>query len=107
MRVLGVRVDCVDMEAAVARIAALIEAGGLTGCQPAGAGAGGAGPAGAAGAGGRIRAARPDRLRVAYGHPRQERGTARNREHLPAPVAMGVGGAFDFASGRLRRAPAW
>src|SRR5437763_1440520 len=28
MRVLGVRVDCVDMEAAVARIAALIEAGG-------------------------------------------------------------------------------
>ena len=201
MRVLGVRVDCVDMEAAVARIAALIEAGGpcrlvatvnpefvmharrdpefaqilesaelavidgsgvlwaarrqgcelgekvagvdlvlrlarlcatrgwrpfllgaqagvaeaaagrlaerFPGFQAAGAYAGEAGPAGDAEAVRRIQVARPDLLLVAYGHSRQERWIARNRDRLPVPVAIGVGGAFDFASGRIRRAPAW
>jgi len=201
MRVLGVRVDCVDMEAALARIAGLIEAGGpcrlvatvnpefvmharrdpefarilesaelavidgsgvlwaarRKGCEVAGkvagidlvtrlaelcaargwqpfflgagpgvaeaaadrlaerfpgfrtAGcyAGEAGPAGDAEALARIQAARPHLLLVAYGHSRQERWIARNRELLPVPVAIGVGGAFDFASGRVRRAPEW
>jgi N-acetylglucosaminyldiphosphoundecaprenol N-acetyl-beta-D-mannosaminyltransferase len=201
MRVLGVRVDCVDMDAAVARIAALIEAGGtchlvatvnpefvmharrdpefaailesaelavidgsgvlwaarrqgcevgekvagidlvlrlaqlcaargwrpfLLGARPgvaeaaarrlaerfpgfeaAGAYAGEAGPGGDAEAVKRIQAARPDLLLVAYGHSRQERWIARNRGRLPVPVAIGVGGAFDFASGRVRRAPGW
>jgi N-acetylglucosaminyldiphosphoundecaprenol N-acetyl-beta-D-mannosaminyltransferase len=55
----------------------------------------------------RITAARPDLLLVAYGHPRQERWIARNRERLPVPLAIGVGGAFDFAAGRVRRASGW
>jgi len=55
----------------------------------------------------RIAAARPDLLLVAYGHPWQERWIARNRERLRVPVAIGVGGAFDFVAGRVRRAPAW
>jgi N-acetylglucosaminyldiphosphoundecaprenol N-acetyl-beta-D-mannosaminyltransferase len=77
------------------------------GFQAAGAWAGEPGPAGDAEARRRITAAQPDLLLVAYGHPRQERWIARNRERLPVPVAIGVGGAFDFAAGRVRRAPAW
>jgi N-acetylglucosaminyldiphosphoundecaprenol N-acetyl-beta-D-mannosaminyltransferase len=77
------------------------------GFQAAGTWAGEPGPAGDAEALRRITAARPDLLLVAYGHPRQERWIARHRERLPVPVAMGVGGAFDFAAGRVRRAPAW
>jgi N-acetylglucosaminyldiphosphoundecaprenol N-acetyl-beta-D-mannosaminyltransferase len=46
-----------------------------------------------------------DVLLVAYGHPRQELWIDRNREKLGVPVAVGVGGAFDFLAGRRRRAP--
>lgn len=46
-----------------------------------------------------------DVLLVAYGHPRQELWIDRNRERLQVPVAVGVGGAFDFLAGRRRRAP--
>jgi N-acetylglucosaminyldiphosphoundecaprenol N-acetyl-beta-D-mannosaminyltransferase len=53
----------------------------------------------------RIRAARPDVLLVAYGHPKQELWVARNRDRLEVPVAAGVGGAFDFIAGHARRAP--
>ena len=53
----------------------------------------------------RIRAARPDLLLVAYGNPSQELWVARNRERLEVPVAIGVGGSFDFIAGRARRAP--
>lgn len=52
-----------------------------------------------------IEEARPDVLFVAYGHPRQELWVDRNRARLRVPVAMGVGGSFDFAAGRARRAP--
>ncbi len=56
----------------------------------------------------RRRAAGPiDLLFVAYGAPKQERWIARNLPHLPVRLAMGVGGAFDFISGRVRRAPPW
>lgn len=55
----------------------------------------------------RIRDTGADLLLVAYGHPRQERWIARNRDRLPVAVAIGVGGAFDFAAGRVRRAPLW
>lgn len=55
----------------------------------------------------RIVAARPDVLLVAYGAPHQELWIARNRARLGVPVAMGVGGTFDFLAGRVRRAPAW
>jgi N-acetylglucosaminyldiphosphoundecaprenol N-acetyl-beta-D-mannosaminyltransferase len=46
-------------------------------------------------------------LLVAYGAPRQERWIARNQAALGVPLAMGVGGVFDFIAGRVRRAPPW
>lgn len=52
-----------------------------------------------------IRASRADILCVAYGAPAQERWIARNLSRLPVAVAMGVGGAYDFLSGRQLRAP--
>ncbi len=55
----------------------------------------------------RIRAARPDVLLVAFGAPAQDVWIARNQPRLQAPVAMGVGGAFDFIAGVTRRAPRW
>ncbi len=54
-----------------------------------------------------IRAVRPHILLVAYGAPQQDLWIARNRQRLGVGVAMGVGGAFDFISGRARRAPRW
>jgi exopolysaccharide biosynthesis WecB/TagA/CpsF family protein len=44
---------------------------------------------------------------VAMGVPRQETWIARNRHRLDAAVVMGVGGQFDFWSGRVPRAPAF
>jgi N-acetylglucosaminyldiphosphoundecaprenol N-acetyl-beta-D-mannosaminyltransferase len=53
----------------------------------------------------RIHAANADILCVAYGAPAQELWIFRNLSRLPAAIAMGVGGAYDFLSGRQRRAP--
>lgn len=54
----------------------------------------------------RIRRAKPDVLMVALGHGKQERWI---RDHLnlfpEVKLAIGIGGAFDFISGRVRRAP--
>jgi N-acetylglucosaminyldiphosphoundecaprenol N-acetyl-beta-D-mannosaminyltransferase len=44
-------------------------------------------------------------LLVALGVPGQERWIAAHRESLKVPVAMGVGGLFDYYSGRIPRAP--
>jgi N-acetylglucosaminyldiphosphoundecaprenol N-acetyl-beta-D-mannosaminyltransferase len=46
-------------------------------------------------------------LLVALGAPRQELWIAERLAGLQVPVAMGVGGLFDFYSGRIRRAPIW
>jgi N-acetylglucosaminyldiphosphoundecaprenol N-acetyl-beta-D-mannosaminyltransferase len=54
-----------------------------------------------------IAAAHPDVLLVAYGHPQQDLWIARNQPHLGIPVAMGVGGVFDYIAGRVPFAPAW
>lgn len=54
-----------------------------------------------------IRQAHPHVLFVAYGAPTQEKWIARNLSRLEVPVCMGVGGAFDFISGRSQRAPRW
>ena len=43
---------------------------------------------------------------VGFGVPLQEKWIARNRHRLGAPVVMGVGGLFDYYSGRIPRAPA-
>ncbi len=54
-----------------------------------------------------IAAARPHILLVAYGHPNQDLWIARNQPALQIPLAMGVGGVFDYLSGRVPLAPAW
>ena len=47
----------------------------------------------------------PDLLFVAYGPVVQEKWLAKNLPKLNVKVAMGVGGAFDYLSGRIPRAP--
>lgn len=54
-----------------------------------------------------VRAAEPDVLFVAYGAPQQDLWIARNQARIGVPVALGVGGAFDFVAGVTRRAPRW
>lgn len=46
-----------------------------------------------------------DILFVAYGAPKQEEWIAKNLQHIDVTAAMGVGGAFDYISGNIRRAP--
>ncbi|MGH2507312.1 MAG: WecB/TagA/CpsF family glycosyltransferase [Ktedonobacteraceae bacterium] len=53
----------------------------------------------------RVRATQADVLCVAYGAPAQDIWIARNLTRLPVALAVGVGGAYDFISGRQRRAP--
>ncbi len=44
-------------------------------------------------------------LLVALGVPRQELWIEQHAGELRTPVVVGVGGLFDFVSGRVRRAP--
>ncbi len=53
----------------------------------------------------RVRVAQADVLCVAYGAPAQDVWIRRNLARLPVAVAMGVGGSFDFLTGRQQRAP--
>lgn len=54
----------------------------------------------------KILEAKPDVLLVALGHGKQEKWIAAHLHELPSvKIAMGVGGAFDFIAGRVRRAP--
>ena len=46
-----------------------------------------------------------DFLFVAFGSPKQEKWISENIDNLPVKVMMGVGGAFDFISGEVSRAP--
>jgi N-acetylglucosaminyldiphosphoundecaprenol N-acetyl-beta-D-mannosaminyltransferase len=46
-----------------------------------------------------------DVLFVAFGAPKQEFWINENLEKIPAKIAIGVGGAFDYLSGRTPRAP--
>jgi len=55
----------------------------------------------------RIRAARPQLVLVALGAPKQELWIHRNGERIRPAVAVAVGAALDFVSGRIRRAPRW
>jgi N-acetylglucosaminyldiphosphoundecaprenol N-acetyl-beta-D-mannosaminyltransferase len=48
----------------------------------------------------------PDILFVAFGHGKQEKWLYEQLPHLPSvKIGMGVGGTFDFISGKARRAP--
>lgn len=55
----------------------------------------------------RVNQASADIVWVGLGAPRQELWMRANRERLRAPVLIGVGAVFDFASGTKRRAPRW
>jgi N-acetylglucosaminyldiphosphoundecaprenol N-acetyl-beta-D-mannosaminyltransferase len=46
-------------------------------------------------------------LLVAFGAPKQELWIDRLKDSLGVSVAIGVGGAFDYLTGRVPRAPAW
>ena len=52
-----------------------------------------------------IRETGPDILLVGLGVPYQEKWIEEHHEYLGVPVIWGVGGLFDFLSGRLRRGP--
>ncbi len=50
----------------------------------------------------------PDFIFAAFGHGKQEKWIAKNLDKFPnQTIAMGVGGAFDFISGQVKRAPCW
>ncbi|MEO6457839.1 MAG: WecB/TagA/CpsF family glycosyltransferase [Chloroflexia bacterium] len=55
----------------------------------------------------RLDATRPDILLVAYGAPKQDLWIDTHRHQLPdsIKIAMGVGGVFDYLSGRVPLAP--
>ncbi|MHB8648444.1 MAG: WecB/TagA/CpsF family glycosyltransferase [Thermomicrobiales bacterium] len=55
----------------------------------------------------RINATDAQVVLVAYGMPKQDRWIHRNLPSLHAPVAIGVGGTFDYLAGRVPRAPRW
>jgi N-acetylglucosaminyldiphosphoundecaprenol N-acetyl-beta-D-mannosaminyltransferase len=46
-------------------------------------------------------------LLVAFGAPKQELWIDRLKDRLNVSVAIGVGGAFDYLTGRVSRAPVW
>ncbi len=54
-----------------------------------------------------IRAHRTQVLLVAFGAPKQDLWIARLKDRLGVSVAIGVGGAFDYLTGRVPRAPVW
>jgi len=54
-----------------------------------------------------VRQKRPHVLLVAFGAPRQEMWIDSAARAAGVPVAMGVGGSFDYLTGRVPRAPGW
>ena len=54
-----------------------------------------------------INAAKPDFLWVGLGAPKQEKWIAEHLSRIHVPVQLGVGAAFNFHSGHLKRAPLW
>lgn len=54
-----------------------------------------------------VRASRADVVLVARGVPMQDVFIDRHLHQLGVKVAIGVGGLFDFVSGRIQRAPTW
>lgn len=48
-----------------------------------------------------------DILLIGFGNPKQELFFQRNRHRLKVGVAIGVGGTFEFITGRIARAPVW
>jgi N-acetylglucosaminyldiphosphoundecaprenol N-acetyl-beta-D-mannosaminyltransferase len=55
----------------------------------------------------RVREAAPDIILVAFGAPKQELWLDAVRDKINVPVGIGVGAAFDFVAGTVKRAPVW
>jgi N-acetylglucosaminyldiphosphoundecaprenol N-acetyl-beta-D-mannosaminyltransferase len=55
----------------------------------------------------RVRAAAADIVWVGLGTPKQDLWLRANAERLAPALGVGVGAAFDFVAGDLRRAPLW
>lgn len=55
----------------------------------------------------RIAATKPDIVWVGLGSPKQEYWVAANAPHIRDAILIGVGAAFDFHAGHIRRAPRW
>ena len=53
----------------------------------------------------KINAAKSDVVWVGFGCPKQERWIVENKERIDAAVIMGIGAAFEFISGKVKRAP--
>jgi len=58
-------------------------------------------------AGDQVRNKQPHVLLVAFGAPKQEKWIDRAGRATGVPVQIGVGGSFDYLTGRVPRAPAW
>lgn len=54
-----------------------------------------------------IRQAQPDILLVAFGQPKGEQWIHQHYRQLGVPVSIQIGASFDFAAGRVERAPRW
>lgn len=54
-----------------------------------------------------IKAANADLLFVAISSPKKEQFLGKYRAEMRIPFAMGVGGTFDVAVGKVKRAPVW
>jgi len=54
-----------------------------------------------------VNKARPDILFLGFGNPKQEVWFERNRHRLKVGVAIGIGGTYEFITGRVKRAPMW
>ena len=54
-----------------------------------------------------VKAARADLLFVAISSPKKEQFLGKYQAEMQIPFAMGVGGTFDVAVGKVKRAPVW
>jgi N-acetylglucosaminyldiphosphoundecaprenol N-acetyl-beta-D-mannosaminyltransferase len=54
-----------------------------------------------------VRLSEADLLFVAISSPKKEQFLGKYQAHMRIPFAMGVGGTFDVATGKVRRAPRW
>lgn len=54
-----------------------------------------------------INKVKPDVLFVGLGAPKQERWIWEHKDELQVSVSIGVGAAFDFVAGTVKRAPEW
>ncbi len=54
-----------------------------------------------------INRVKPDILFIGFGNPKQEIWFERNRNRINAAVSIGIGGTYEFITGRVKRAPEW